>query len=318
MIAREEFEDNSYSSTEDLLTIWPPPLQDNSNFSTEACSNDEASISLVQSEKYCENKPTTSYSTTYTSSEYSRSSDKIHPMQQQRNEQEERNRYRLYLLVLRCIAYPFNIYTQPPTAVFPMRLTKSSYRAICDKAAACVTDPETEENFRLCLKWYYKSILNRQDVVTRATSGEISLRELRYAFKVHAHRHLCRVNNDTSEGIEEMLHSWLSQFDILFKVDSHEWFSKRRASTLPRADGLMKRPENRTTTNSDSFYRMFQEALGISPIEHHAIITEYQINNREEQEATLKRELKERIEKASQVHIVYKYIILAPFKLVLL
>lgn len=293
MITREEFEDDSYSSTEDLLTIWPPVLHGNS---TEACSNDEASISLVQSE----NKPTT-----YASSEYSRSSDKIHSMQQQRNEQEERNRYRLYLLVLRCIAYPFNIYTQPPTTVFPMRLTKSSYHAICDKAAACVTDPETEENFRLCLKWYYKSILNRQDVVTRATSGEISLRELRYVFKVHAHRHLCRANSDTSEGIEEMLHSWLSQFDILFKVDSHEWFSKRRASTLPRADGLMKRPENRTTTNSDSFYRMFQEALGISPIEHHAIITEYQINNREEQEATLKRELKERIEKASQVHYTY-------------
>lgn len=289
MIAKEDFEDNSYSSTEDLPVIWPAILHDN-NCSTEACSNDETS--LVQSDKYCQANVTTS-------GDYS--SDRT---QQQRNEQEERNRYRLYLLVLRCIAYPFNIYTQSVPTVLPMRLTKSLYRAICDKAATCITDPETEKNFCFCLKWYYKSILNRQDVVTRATSGELSLRELRYVFKVHAHRHLCRVNSDTSDSIEETLHSWLSQFDVLFKVDSHEWFSRRRASTLPRTDGFIKSPGSRTTMNPDSFYRMFQEILGISPIEHHAIITEYQINSREEQEATLKRELKERIEKASQVHNV--------------
>ena len=283
MIAKEEFEDNSYSSTDDLPTIWPAAIHDNNNCSTEACSNDEAS--------FIQAKLTTS-------SDYS--SDKIHTTQQQKSEQEEKNRYRLYLLVLRCIAYPFNIYMQSATTVLPMRLTKSSYRTICDKAAACITDPKTDENFCLCLKWYYKSILNRQDVVTRATSGEFSLRELRYVFKVHAHRHLCRVNSDMSNSIEETLHSWLSQFDVLFKVDSHEWFSRRRASTLPRV-GLLKNPESSTTRNPDSFYRMFQEILGVSPIEHHAIITEYQINNREEQEATLKRELKERIEKASQV-----------------
>ena len=288
MIAKEEFKDSSYSSAEDLPTIWPSVLHDNNNCSTEACSNDEAS--LVQSDKYCQAKLTTS-------SDYS--SDKTHSVQQQRNEQEEKNRYRLYLLVLRCIAYPFNLYKHSSTPVLPMRLTKSSYRAIFDKIASCVTDPETEENFCCCLKWYYKSILNRQDVITRATSGEFSLRELRYAFKVHAHRHLCRMKNDTSDSIEETLHSWLSQFDVLFKVDSHEWFSKRRASTLPRV-GLPKNPKGNTTMNPDSFYRMFQEILGISPIEHHAII------NREEQEATLKRELKERIEKASQVqHIQF-------------
>lgn len=287
MIAKEEFEGNSYSSTEDLPTIWPAALHDN-NCSTEACSNDEASLAQVK---------------LTTSSDYS--SDKIHALQQQRSEQEERNRYCLYLLVLRCIAYPFNAYTQSATTVLPIRLTKSSYRTVCDKAAAYVTDPKTDEYFRCCLKWYYKSILNREDVITRATSGEFSLRELRYAFKVHAHRHLCRINNDANDSIEETLHSWLSQFDILFKVDSHEWFSKRRASTLPRI-GLVKGLESSTTRN-DSFYRMFQEILGISPIEHHAIITEYQINNREEQEATLKRELKERIEKASQVENVCVY-----------
>lgn len=292
MIAKE-FKDSSYSSTEDLPTIWPSALHDNNNCSTEACSNDETS--LVQSDKYCQAKLTTS-------SDYS--SDKTHSVQQQRNEQEEKNRYRLYLLLLRCIAYPFNLYEQSATPVLPMRLTKSSYRAICDKMAACVTDPETEENFSCCLKWYYKSILNCQDVITRATSGEFSLRELRYTFKVHAHRHLCRMKNGTNDSIEETLHSWLSQFDVLFKVDSHEWFSRRRASTLPRV-GLVKNPKSNTTMNPDSFYRMFQEILGISPIEHHAIITEYQINNREEQEATLKRELKERIEKASQVWYIY-------------
>lgn len=291
MIAKEEFQDSSCSSTEDLQTIWPTALNGNIS-STEAFSIDEAS--LVQSDKYYQAKLTAS-------SDYS--SDKAPSIQQQRSEQEERNRYRLYLLVLRCIAYPFNSYTQSTTAVLPMRLTKSSYRAVCDKAAACVTDPETEENFCFCLKWYYKSILNRQDVVNRATSGEFSLRELRYIFKVHAHRHLCRIN-DASDGVEDMLHCWLSQFDVLFQVDSHEWFSKRRAST--------QNSESNTIMNTDSFYRMFQEILGISPIEHNAIITEYQINNREEQEATLKRELKERIDKASQVLYTYLayYIIL--------
>lgn len=286
MIAKDEFEESSFSSTEDLPTIWPAALHENNNCSTEAYSNDETSF--VQSDKYSQAKLTAS-------SDYS--NDKTQIVQQQKNEQEEKNRYRLYLLVLRCIAYPFNLYTQSATTVLPMRLTKSSYRAICDKVATSVTNPETEEDFCHCLRWYYKSILNRQDVITRATSGEFSLRELRYVFKVHAHRHLCR---DTSDGIEETLHSWLSQFDVLFKVDSHEWFSRRRASTLPRV-GLVKNPENSTTMNPDSFYRMFQEILGISPIEHHAIITEYQINNREEQEAILKRELKGRIERTSQV-----------------
>lgn len=289
MIAKEEFEDGSCSSTEDLPTIWPTALHGNNNCSTEAYSTDETS--LVQSDKYGQAKLTVS-------SDYS--SDKTHSVQQQRNEQEERNRYRLYLLVLRCIAYPFNLYTQSATTVLPMRLTKSSYRAICDKVATCVTDSETDKNFCCCLKWYHDSILNRQDVVTRAASGEFSLRELRYIFKVHAHRHLCRVSGDMGDAIEETLHSWLSQFDVLFKVDSHEWFSRRRASTLPRV-GLVKSLKNSTTMNPDSFYRMYQEILGISPIEHHAIITEYQINNKEEQEAILKRELKERMEKASQV-----------------
>ena len=286
MIAKEGFEDNSCSSTEDLPTIWPAVLHDNNNYSTEACSIDEASFVHAK---------------LTTSSDYS--SDKLHTMQQQKNELEDRNRYRLYLLVLRCIAYPFNMYTQSATTVLPMRLTKSSYHTICDKAAACITDPKTDENFCFCLKWYYKSILNCQDVVTRVNNGEFSLRELRYVFKVHAHRHLCRANDGASNSIEETLHSWLSQFDVLLKLDSHEWFSKRRVSTLPRI-GPLKNLECSAAENPDSFYRMFQEILGISPIEHHAIITEFQINNREEQEAALKRELKERIEKASQVQNV--------------
>ncbi|XP_065909402.1 calcium-dependent secretion activator 2-like isoform X2 [Dysidea avara] len=281
MIANDEAEDSSCSSTENIPVIWPKPLHDNS---TEARSNDETSL-VQSSDKY--------FHQVTVSSEYSSDPSCAHQVQ---NEREDGNRFRLYLLLLRCIAYPFNPYSQPTTTVFPMRLTKSSYRAICDKIAVALTDPTTEAEFCSCLKWYYKVVLNRNDVIIRATNGEFSLRELRHIFKIHAHRHLCKAGKDS---IEESLHSCLSHFDELLDIDSREWFSSRRASTLPRV-GLIKNPANNPIMNTDSFYRMFQEILKISPIDHHAIVTEYQINNREEQESVLKQELKARIEKASK------------------
>jgi len=286
MIANDEEDDSSCSSTENIPVIWPKPLYDNS---TEARSNDEAS--LVQSpDKY--------FHQVTVSSEYSSDPSCAH---QVLNEREDWNRYRLYLLVLRCIAYPFNPYSEPTTTtVLPIRLTKSSYRGICDKIASALTDPATEAEFCSCLKWYYKEVLNRNDVIIRATNGEFSLRELRYIFKIHAHRHLRKLGKLSTDSIEESLHSCLSHFDELLDVDSREWFSSRRASTLPRV-GLIKNPANNPIMNTDLFYRMFQEVLKISPIDHHAIITEYQINNREEQESVLKQELKARIEEASKV-----------------
>lgn len=292
MIANDEVDEISCSSTEDIPIIWPKPLHDNS---TEARSNDETS--LVQSSDK-------SFHHVTVSSEYSSDPSCAHQVQ---NEREDRNRYRLYLLVLRCIAYPFNPYSQPTTTVFPMRLSKSSYREICDKIASALTDSVTEAEFCNCLKWYYKEVLNRNDVIVRATNGEFSVRELRYIFKIHAHRHLCKLGKLSADSIEESLHSCLSHFDELLDIDSREWFSSRRASTLPRV-GLIKNPANISIMNTDSFYRMFQEILKISPIDHHAIITEYQINNREEQESVLKQELKARIEKASKV--LYWYLML--------
>lgn len=287
MIANDEAEDSSCSSTENIPVIWPRSVHDNS---TEVRSNDETS-----SDKYFHQ--VTASSETY-SSDPSCAHQLVHI-----NEHDDGNRYRLYLLVLRCIAYPFNPYSQPTIdTVLPIRLTKSSYRAICDKIAAALTDPATDAEFCSCLKWYYKVVLNRSDVITRATNGEFSLRELRHIFKIHAHRHLRKI---TADSVEESLHCVLSHFDELLDIDSREWFSCRRASTLPRA----KNPVNNLTANTNSFYRMFQEILKVSPIDHHAIVTEYQINNKEEQESVLKQELKARIEEASKVSNCYTFML---------
>ena len=98
----------------------------------------------------------------------------------------------LYLMVARCIAYPFNAKYQLETAPPKPKLNEERFRSVVDildtcrnqdweglgRSAVSLSNAETKclhgEKFLSCLDWYVDNVLGREDVVAMSRNGGAS------------------------------------------------------------------------------------------------------------------------------------------------
>ena len=190
----------------------------------------------------------------------------------------------LYLMVARCIAYPFNAKYQLETAPPKPKLNEDRFQNVVEMLDACrnqdwemiqrmvvsLNSAETKclhgERFLNCLDWYMDNVLEREDVVAMSKNGSFSVKELEAIFKVLATKHIMYTSKELDVDSGE-LQTWSSTFRKLVEHSARcirPGMSGARASSPSNGNGG-------TGPNREKLYKLFQRILSIKSIEHQII-----------------------------------------------
>lgn len=198
----------------------------------------------------------------------------------------------LYLMVARCIAYPFNAKYQLETAPPKPKLNEERFKAIVELLDSCrnqdwdkftpaalsINNSETKclrsEKFLNCLDWYMDNVLGRDDVITMSKNGSFSVKELESIFKVLATKHIMYTSKELDVDSSE-LHIWCSTFRKLV-----EHGARGIRSGYSGARGLSPNENSGTGPNREKLYKLFQKILNIKSIEHQILYRACQVSCR--------------------------------------
>jgi hypothetical protein len=219
----------------------------------------------------------------------------------------------LYLLVARCIAFPFNAKFQMETAPTKPRLNSSSYINICKVLQGCSElDKDLlqhlilkgneqkcirNSDFTSSIEWYLSNILSRDDVRNACIKGAISTKELEHVFRIYITRKFRSGDVVPEVSIKEKstkkydndpkFSAWMTTFAKLVELGhQHSLTDKEKMKVDKQINSLQK----------DDMYAMFQSILGVTRAEHQALFRACNLNNPEEQEDVARREISRRKE----------------------
>ena len=196
----------------------------------------------------------------------------------------------LYLLVARCIAYPFNAKQQLETSPPKPKLNSERFCKIERTISVALEGGHNRtfegfltpgeqrclrsDRFLECVRWFKDNVLVDEDVVRMCQSGSFSAKELELIFKVRAMKVL--TFSSATRQLDTSEHQvWLNTFRKLIEHCSQAFSSchtppSSRSPTSPGAAG--------TAPNQDKLYRLFQNILGVKTIEHTIIYRECQVS----------------------------------------
>lgn len=190
----------------------------------------------------------------------------------------------LYLLVARCIAFPFNAKFQIEITPPKPKLTENSYTAICRNLQQCLDqDMDTmhdlllnpnerncfkNDNFVQIIKWFLKYALQREDVRSLCCRGGFSTRELEHIFRVT----ITRFFRDESGGKHTLGTEFIRRVESnsVFQLWLSTFLKIVENSEQMTAGRERKRKSNisENAINKEQMYSLFQDILGIPRNEH--------------------------------------------------
>ena len=201
----------------------------------------------------------------------------------------------LYLMVARCIAYPFNAKYQLETAPPKPKLNEERFKNVVEMLDACrnknwdviqrsaisLNGIEYKciqsEKFQNCLDWYMEHVMEREDVVRMSKSGSYSVKELESIFKVLATKHITYTSKDQLLDTAE-LQTWCSTFR---KLVEHSARGIRSGGLVGLRSPSPTNGNGGTGPNREKLYKLFQKILHIKSIEHQILYRVCQVSRRE-------------------------------------
>ena len=208
---------------------------------------------------------------------------------------EDLEQKKLYLLVSRCIAFPFNAKYQIETTPPRTKLNDERFKLIYRILKATVESTEREgwdgdskltnqekdviqgQGFLECVRYMLQVVLVRPDVVQMCNSGSFSVKELESIFKVKATITLSvergeEVVNTRSTSPEVML--WCTTFRKIIERCSHAFLDHSHGYQHSKSTGSAA---SAAMLSQDKLYKIFQEILKIKSIEHQVLYKECKV-----------------------------------------
>ena len=195
----------------------------------------------------------------------------------------------LYLMVARCIAYPFNAKHQLETSPPKLKLNTDRFDQVCQILQVCL-DREHDKirqevilshnelkctrnsRFLECLQWFGDTVMQREEVIELCKRGGLSVKELDAIFKVFATKQLTYSSPGNHLNTVE-LQLWCSTFRKLVEQGSRSLpgspSSSPRSPISPTNGGPAPVPEK--------LYRLFQNILGVRSIQHQILYRTCQV-----------------------------------------
>ena len=199
----------------------------------------------------------------------------------------------LYLMLARCISFPFNAKYQLETSPPHQKLNVTSFKQIRTvlKSLSDGTREWYQEtmltpmeqrlsrdtHFLECIDWYLDNVLQRADLITKCESGDLSVKELEYIFKV------CATKQSTySEEARKLetaeLQTWNNTFRKLVEQSYRVGGSPRsHHPPLTQTSSNYLNFVGASAPNADKLYKLFQAILKVKSIEHKALYRACQV-----------------------------------------
>ena len=181
---------------------------------------------------------------------------------------------KLYVLVARCIAYPFaNDQHVDQSLSYPKRTTESQLirlRHHCETMLANADDEKSDEAFLGAVEIFLKRVLTSVDVETIVRVGGWTTNNFSVVFANMAKRIISELELSANLTMERVLNVWMQNLNIgaLDKEIVHRTTSNE--TTFSSVNVMM---------NTDQLYEMFQEVLGVKKVEHLSLFNMFQVRN---------------------------------------
>ena len=104
---------------------------------------------------------------------------------------------------------------------------------------------------------------------------------------------------------ETVLSSWMTKFDLIFRYNEDQNNTNSIASRRHSRSYLYSNSSSESILSKEQLYDMFQNILGIKKFEHQLIFNAAQLDNADEQAATIRRELDSRMKQTENIQKVF-------------
>lgn len=230
--------------------------------------------------------------------------------------ESHKKRLQIYVFLCRCIAYPF-IAKQPTDMVRRQtKITKQQLNLLKESFDLFLTQKmtpniEADEAFTNATRSYFEVFLKSERVAKMVLAGACTTSDFRDVFKNNIEKRVRSLPEIDGLSKETVLNSWMAKFDLIYRYNedsvscSHSIASRRHSRSH-----LNPNSASESILTKEQLYDMFQNILGIKKFEHQLIFNAAQLDNADEQAATIRRELDSRMKQTENVQKVNEILLL--------
>jgi hypothetical protein len=188
--------------------------------------------------------------------------------------ENHRKLLQIYVLVCRCIAYPFIAKQSTDMLKRPFKLTRQQLIQIKDNFDSFLNGKlqiEADEAFTNAVRSYYEVFLKSDRVAKMVANGCFSIIDFRDVFRNNIEKRVRSLPEIDGLSKETVLNSWIAKFDAIFKINED---SRRQSKNTYY---LTNSSLSETTFSKEQLYDMFQSVLSIKKFEHQLIFNAAQV-----------------------------------------
>ncbi|XP_003375188.1 calcium-dependent secretion activator [Trichinella spiralis] len=207
-------------------------------------------------------------------------------------EKERKTRLQIYVFVARCVAYHFNSKQPIDMVRRQCKINHQELARIRERFSSFLRGEiqiVVDEAFTNAIQSYYDVFLLSDRVVNVVSAGGFSSIDFRDVFRCTVDRRLRSLPEINGLSKETVMNSWMAKFDFIYRVED-ELCSRRPPKS--RTGGQIV---DLIMTN-EQIYDMMQAILDVKKFEHQLIYNALQLDNTDEQAASIRRELDSRMQ----------------------
>lgn len=201
----------------------------------------------------------------------------------EREEVERKTRLQLYVLVLRCIAYPFNAAQQAePIKTRNIKVTLSQLELIVNRFSSFLDNElsiSADESFRSAVRNYFDAFLKSNRLHMIVASGACSAEDFREVFRKNIEKRVKSLPETEGTTKESIISQWLTKFDVIFRVYDDGESKKLTGSKMQQ---YQQQQQNLHICDSiltkEQLYDTFQNILKIKKFEHQLLYNALQVS----------------------------------------
>ncbi|CAF1570491.1 unnamed protein product [Rotaria sp. Silwood1] len=214
----------------------------------------------------------------------------------------KRKRLQIYVFVCRCISCPFNSKQSSDMARKYLKITIIQYNLIKERFLAFLngkTHIEADEAFINAVRSYYEVFLKSERVSKMVQSGGYCSDDFRDVFRINIEKRVRSLPDIDSLKIskETVLSLWMAKFDAIYRGQDQD--QDNTNGRLSKSNYMSTSAE--LIMSKEQLYDMFQNILSVKKFEHQMIYNSAQLDNNDEQAATIRRELDGRMKQAESL-----------------
>ncbi|CAH8525567.1 unnamed protein product [Heterobilharzia americana] len=204
-------------------------------------------------------------------------------------EEMHNKRLQLYVLAIRCIAYPLLTVNTIGQNRRYLRVTKDYLNTLKERFQLYLRGElpiNSDETFHTAVSEFYEAVLKSDRISNMVKSGSCSMYDIREIFITNIEKQFQGVQPIEGLSKESVLSSWKIKFDQICRGGE---------GPCPEAMKLAVPQPEPVALSNEQLYELLMRTLSVEKYEHQVLYNACQLDNVDEQASQIKRELSERL-----------------------